>query len=246
MPKVVATVEARMNSSRVPGKVLMQVCGKPILWHIWDRIKAAKSVDEVVIATTENEKDNEIEKFCRENRIKYFRGSENNVLNRIVKTAEYFEADHIVQMTGDCPLVDPAIIDKCLGLYFQGHFDYFSNRLRPTYPCGTEVQVFPLSVLKRVEMLTQDPVDQEHGSYYIYNHPEIFRLGTFQAPDIFCPEKRWVLDYPEDFEFVRKVYEALYFKNHRFDTYDVLKFLEMNPEIENLNKARGVIVKNYL
>jgi spore coat polysaccharide biosynthesis protein SpsF len=138
------------------------------------------------------------------------------------------------------------LIDKCVEEFFKQKKDYVSNRLRPTYPCGLEVQAFSLETLKEVGSATQDPTDREHGSFYIYNHPEIFSLGTFVSPNLKCPEKRWVLDYPEDLEFMKIVYEALYPAKPDFDFYDVLRFLEFNPEVERLNSMHTVIVKNYI
>lgn len=248
--KIIATIEARMNSSRLPGKILKEVCQKPILQHIYERAKRATKVHQVAIITTLNPLDNATEAFCQKNNFDFFRGSEDNVLDRLISAGDYFQTDYIMQLTGDCPFVEPRLIDHCIDLYFDQNqkprFDYFSNRLRPTFPTGLDVQIYPLHVLKKVADLTQDPTDQEHGAFYIYNHPEIFKLGTFTSNNLKCPEKRWVLDYPEDFEFTKVVYEALYEKNPHFDHYDILRFLEKNPEVEKINDMHSLIIKNYI
>jgi spore coat polysaccharide biosynthesis protein SpsF len=244
--KIIATIEARMGSTRLPGKILMEVAGKPILQHITERVKRSKLIDEVVVATTTNALDDAVENVCKETKTDFFRGSEPDITARLVDTAHAFHATHIMQLTGDCPFVDPSLIDKCINKYKSSDFDYVSNRLTPTYPCGQDVQFFSVNTLKSVLEKTDDPIDREHGSYFIYNHPELYKLGTFVSPVMNCPEKRWVLDYPEDFEFIKVIYENLYKQNPEFDTFDILRFLEQNPEVEKINSMHSVIVKNYL
>lgn len=244
--KTIVTIEARMGSSRLPGKVLKEVCGKPILQHLIERIKRARLPDEVVVATTVNPLDDAIEALCKRIGCAFFRGSEPDITDRLIQTARAFKADLIAQTTGDCPLLDPALVDKAIALFRASKVDYVSNRLTRSYPCGQDVQVFPLAVMERVAARTSDPADREHGSYYIYTHPKEFTMKNFLAENgVRCPEKRWVLDYPEDLAFMRAVYESLYRSNPFFDTLDVLELLRRHPEIEGLNNMYPIDTTPY-
>src|SRR6266849_9654707 len=172
--KTVAIVQARMSSSRLPGKILRPVLGKPLLELLVERLKRTTSVDEVVIATTANEGDNEVESLTQRLGIGCFRGSEHDVLDRVLRAAQAASADVIVEITGDCPLIDFTVIDKLVDVYQKNSYDYVTNVLKRTYPRGLDTQVFATSVLEEVSRLTDDPVDHEHVSLYIYEHPERF------------------------------------------------------------------------
>lgn len=243
--KTIVTIEARMGSSRLPGKVLKEVCGKPVLQHLVERLRRCRLPDEIVVASTVNPLDDAIEALCGRIGVACFRGSEADILDRLIQAARSRGAELIAQTTGDCPLLDPEIVDRGIGLFRASEVDYVSNRLERTWPCGQDVQVFPLAVLERVAARTQDPVDREHGSYYIYTHPREFTMKNFQAPDLRCPAKRWVLDYPEDLEFMREIYGRLYPQKPDFDTYDVLALLEKHPDIEALNAKYPIDTTPY-
>jgi len=244
--RTIVTIEARMGSSRLPGKVLEDILGKPVLEHLIDRLRRARLPDAIVVATTVNPLDDAIEALCRRIGCDYHRGSEPDITSRLIATAKASGADLIAQTTGDCPLLDPEVVDEGIRLFRDSAVDYVSNRLERSYPCGQDVQVFPLSVLERVAASTSDPNDREHGSYYIYTHPREFAMRNFLAPDgIRCPEKRWVLDYPEDLEFMRRVYGALYPANPAFTTREVLAWLRAHPEAEAINAMHPIDTTPY-
>lgn len=243
--KIIVTIEARMGSTRLPGKVLMQVCNKPLLQHMIERLKRAILPDDIVVATTVNPKDDQIIKLCKKIKCSYYRGSEEDITDRLIKTAHYFNANIIVQTTGDCPLHEATVIDKAIKFYLKSNKDYISNRLDRTYPAGLDTQVYNVNILERVAKKTNDPNDLEHGSLYIYTHPKEFTIDNFKSEDINCPEKRWCLDYQEDYDFFKVIYEKLYPKNPQFNIYDVLELLKKEPELENINKMYPCDIKKY-
>ena len=165
--KIVATIEARMTSSRLPGKVLMPIMGKPMLAYLIERLKRSR-VDEIVVATTDRPTDDLIEQLATNLGVGCFRGSEEDVLGRVLLAAKSVGADVIVEITGDCPLIDPDIVDQVLDVYLSQQVDYASNTLKRTYPRGLDVQVFSTNLLDEVNILTSDPIDHENVSLYIY------------------------------------------------------------------------------
>ena len=169
--KIVATIEARMESSRLPGKTLSPILGRPMLELLLERVRRARRVDEVVVATTDHAADQPIEALARLLGAGCFRGSSDYVLDRVLRAAQAHQADLIVELTGDCPLLDPEVIDQVIEVFLSGEYDYVSNVLTRTYPRGLDTQVFPVRVLQEVASLTQDPADRENVSLYIYEHP---------------------------------------------------------------------------
>lgn len=235
--KIVSTIEARFASSRLPGKTLLKICGKPTLELIIERLKRSKFIDEIVIATTVNPDCNAIEELAKKLGVSCFRGSEEDVLDRVLKAAKAYKADIIVEITGDEPLIDPAVVDQVIDYYLKNDFDYVSNVLNRRYPRGLDTQVFAVSVLDEVSRLTNDPADRENVSLYIYEHPEKYKLGSVAAPDeLNHPDWRWTLDMEEDFEFLNTIYENLYKVKQDFDSYDVLNFLKKNPHVLKINE----------
>ena len=183
--KIVATIEARMNSSRLPGKVLKEVVGKPMLELMIERLHCVPSLDGIVIATTESVADDPVVALVNKLAISYYRGSEENVLQRVLDAARFHAIDVIVELTGDCPLIDPEIVEETIQLYLQSGKDYISNTLTRSYPLGMDTQIFSTNILSDVARRTNAPYDCEHVSLYIYRHPEIYSLGNLTAPDIF-------------------------------------------------------------
>ncbi|NFG60643.1 glycosyltransferase family protein [Clostridium sp. CMCC3677] len=239
--KIVATIEARMTSSRLPGKVLMEYCGKPNLQHIVERLKRSKVIDDVIVATTVNKEDNSIVELCKEIGCKYYRGSEEDVLLRVLESAKSVNADIIVEITGDCPMIDWRHIDKLVEIFFSGEYDYASNTLKRTFPRGFDTQVFPVGILEKVNKLTKNPVDHEHVSLYIYTNPEKFRLINWEAEEkMNYPEFEITLDTKEDYEFIKQIYEILYTKDSDFSAQDVIELLiknsEMIKQLENTHR----------
>ena len=235
--KTVAIIEARMTSTRLPGKHMLPVFGKPMLELLIERLKRANVLDQIVVATTQNSMDDVIEELAHRLGVGCFRGSEPDVLDRVLRAAHANEADVIVEITGDCPLIDPTIIDQVVRIYQKNIFDYVSNVQKMTYPIGMDVQVFSTVVLERVARLTQDPIDHEHVSLYIYEHPEIFSLFYLESD---LPEKYWnlrlTLDTQEDFQLIKAIYELLYPQNPAFTLYDIVDLLEKRKDLLKLNR----------
>jgi len=235
--KIVASIEARFASSRLPGKTLLEICGKPTLELIIERLRRSKFIDEIVIATTVSRDCDAIEDLAKKLNVGCYRGSEDDVLDRVLKAAKAYKADIIVEITGDETLIDTVIVDQVIDYYLKNNFDYVSNVLDRRYPRGLDTQVFAVSVLEEVSRLTNDPADRENVSLYIYEHPERYKLGSVRAPEeMNHPDWRWTLDTKEDFEFLKTVYEALYKVKKDFNSYDVLELLKKNPHILKINE----------
>jgi spore coat polysaccharide biosynthesis protein SpsF len=195
------------------------------------------SLDGIVVATTTNPSDDIVEQLTNHLGVGCFRGSEEDVLNRVLSAAKKFHCDVIVEITGDCPLIDPQIVEKILKYYLLHKYDYVSNVLKATYPNGMDTQVFSTEVLEKVSILTEDPIDHEHVSLFIYEHPERFSLYNIESD---LEEKyqniRLTVDTQEDFEFIRIIYEKLYPKNPEFCLKDILELLEDDKKLLNINK----------
>ena len=232
-----ATIEARMTSSRLPGKVLLPALGDPMLLHLVRRLKAVSSIDAIVIATTVNKSDQPIVDFAFANGIYVFRGSEENVLERVVGAAEMLNAQVIVEITGDCPIIDPILVEKTIQLYLDSQIDYVSNSLIRSYPDGMDTQVFSLENLKKSATLTSDPLDLEHVSRFMWQNPDIFSQLNLLAPtDLYWPELGLTLDEADDYQLLRKIIEALGPQNILFGCSDVIALLRKNPEWIEINR----------
>jgi spore coat polysaccharide biosynthesis protein SpsF len=234
--KIISTIEARFASSRLPGKTLLEICGKPTLELIIERLKRSKLIDEIVIATTVNPDCDPIEGLAKRLGVGCFRGSEDDVLDRVLKAAKAYKADIIVEITGDETLIDPTLVDDAINYYLKNNFDYVSNVLNRRYPRGLDTQVFATSVLDEVTRLTNDPADRENVSLYIYEHPQKYKLGSIEAPEeLNHPDWRWTLDTKEDFLFLKTIYESLYKVKKDFGAYDILEFIRKNPGVLEIN-----------
>lgn len=231
--KIICTIEARMSSSRLPGKVLMPLAGVPSLQFLVERIRRSRFVDDVIVATTVNERDDAIVELCKKTHCNYFRGSELDVLGRVLSTAKEFHGDIIVEITGDCPFVDYRYIDKMIKLFYSGQYDYARMY---DFPGGFGVQVYPTEILSRVDKLTNDPVDRVHVTYYIYTHAEDFRIASWNAKGIMnWPDGRVMLDERDDYELLDIIAKELYPDNEDFSAEDVVEFLIQNPKLVNIN-----------
>jgi spore coat polysaccharide biosynthesis protein SpsF len=234
--RTVCTIEARMTSSRLPGKVLLEAAGKPLLEHMVERLRRVRALDEIVIATTEEASSDPIVALAERLGIGCFRGSEEDVLARVLGAAQAHEAELIVETTGDCPLIDPGVIDTVIARFHDGEVDYCSNTLERTYPRGMDVQAFPAAVLAEVATLTDDPADREHVSLYIYEHPERYRLRSvvFDRPE--TAELRLTVDTPEDYALIAAIFEELYPRDPGFDLDAILTLLAARPDLAALNR----------
>jgi spore coat polysaccharide biosynthesis protein SpsF len=236
MPKIIDIVEARMTSSRLPGKVMLECQGKPMLGHMIERLKRSQELDGIVVATTTNSDDDVLEDLAGKLGVGCFRGSEDDVLDRVLQAAHEFNADIIVETPGDCPCLDWTILDDVVRAYHRRGHDYVSNNLKPSYPGGMDVQVFSTAVLEDVARRTSDPVDHEHVSLYIYRHPEIYKSSNVEAPaDQYDPGIKFLLDTLADFDFIRAAYDALYPTKPDFTCHDIITLMRRRPDLRAIN-----------
>ena len=234
--KTAIIVQARMTSTRLPGKIMKEVMGKPLLEYQVERIKRVKSKDEIVIATTRGDADRVIVDFCDRVSISCFRGSEQDVLSRYYEAAKAFNADVVVRLTSDCPLIDPSIVERVIRHYFDhsGDHDYVSNCLVRTYPRGMDTEVFPVRVLEEGFREASDPQDREHVTPFIYRQPQRYRLSNV-AYHRDCSSHRWTVDTEEDFVLIKRILEALYPAKPEFSAEDVLDLVERDPALSAIN-----------
>lgn len=233
--KVLTVIQARLGSTRLPGKVLMKIEGKTVLQHTIERVRASKKAGRIVVATTIKEEDLKIVKLCAGLGVSVYCGSEDDVLDRYYQAAKIIKADPVVRITSDCPLIDPEVIDRVIGFYFRTKQDYATNTFPPTYPDGQDVEVFSFSALKRAWKESRLASEREHVSLYIRNHPELFKITNLKYRQDLS-RKRWTLDRYEDYKFIKTVYRPLYRKNRIFGMNEVLNFLKKHPELEQLNQ----------
>jgi spore coat polysaccharide biosynthesis protein SpsF (cytidylyltransferase family) len=240
----VAIIQARMGSARLPEKVLMNIGDEPMLWHVYERATCASLVDQVVIATSTEPGDDEVAAFCEQRDISYFRGSETDVLDRYYQAARKQDADTIVRLTADCPLLSPPVIDRILRVYNQSTAAYVTNILEYTHPDGLDVEVFPFSALETAWEEATTPDEREHVTPYIRESEKYGNKNVENVIDTtrytFTDEEkilRWTVDYPSDLEFVREVYNHLTENGHRiFDQQSVFELLERIPELRTINQ----------
>ncbi len=230
---VVAIIQARMGSSRLPGKSLAEIEGRPMLWHVIQRVKRAKLVDRVVVATSIASVDDAIEKMCGENDVRCYRGSENDVLDRYYTAAQGEKASQVVRITADCPLIDPQVIDRVVGRFQTGDLDYASNAMVRTYPDGLDTEICSFSALERAWHEARKTSEREHVTPYL-------RSGKFRTANVENTSAlsylhcRWTVDEREDLDFVRAVYRQFRDKED-FLMDDVLQLLRDKPELEKVN-----------
>lgn len=231
----VAIIQARMGSTRLPGKTLRPLAGEPMLARVVNRTRRARRIEKVVVATTESARDEPIVTFCRERGWPCFRGSEEDVLDRYHAAAVAHGADPIVRITSDCPLIDSALVDGVLAAYAEGGCDYASNSLEPrTYPRGLDTEVVARSALDAAWREDRDPRWREHVTPFIYRHPERFRLRRI-ANDQDLSFHRWTVDTEEDYALVSRIYDAL--DGEAFGWKEVLALLEQHPDWMELNRG---------
>ena len=234
--KTVTIVQARMGSTRLPGKVLQDLAGEPMLARVVNRTCRAKTLQEVVIATTTNALDDVIVNLCKARDWPWFRGSEDDVLDRYYQAARKHQADLIVRITSDCPLIDPEIVDQVVREFLerQPEVDYASNTWpQRTFPRGLDTEVMRLDVLERAWREDSNPAWREHVTPYIYRNPDRFRIHNVLS-QVDYSAMRWTVDTLEDLAFVRQIYD--YFGHDRFSWREVLKVLEEHPEWLEINQ----------
>jgi spore coat polysaccharide biosynthesis protein SpsF len=236
--KIIAIIQARMSSTRLPGKVLMPLAGKHVLWHVVKRIRVCQTIAEVVVATSTDKSDEAIEAWCQSADVNCYRGSLNDVLDRFYQAGLIHGADVVVRITADCPAVDPTIVDEVVRGFLAGGYDYFG--LAGEFPDGLDCTVFSFSALARAWREAALPSEREHVGPYIEKHPEIFKSGSLKKFSGLS-HYRWTLDEPRDYEFLQRVFSRLYQQDQIFLASDILALLETEPELMQLNSD---IVRN--
>lgn len=231
--KIIAVVQARMGSSRLPGKVLLPLAGTPVLTHVLNRVTAAAGISSVLVATTLSAGDDPVAALALQNDVNVYRGSENDVLDRYYQAARTHHPDHVVRITADCPLIDPAVIDEVIGRHLAENVEYTTNTFLPTFPDGEDVEVFTFDALQRAWREARMPSEREHVTPYL-RVPGRFRTASVTlAPPV---NKRWTLDEPSDYDFIKGIYESLYEPSRPvFGMKDVLALLQREPERELIN-----------
>ena len=235
-----AVVAARMGSSRMAGKSMAVLAGRPSLAHIVARLRRSRHLDGIVVATPDGAENDPIRACARAQGVPCFSGSEDDVLGRTLGAARSVGAEVIVQVTGDCPLADPRIVDRVIEAYRRDRPDYAANCLARSYPDGMDVEVFSTAVLAEADRATTDPGDREHVSLYIYGHPERYRLLNVPAPpEHTWPDLRLTLDTPEDYRVIGAIYDRLYPNDPDFGLDETLAWLRAHPEVLTAGSAPG-------
>ena len=235
MQKLGCTIEARMGSTRLPGKVLKKVNGRSMLDLMVSRVRMVPEIGEIIIATTLNKNDDAIAEEARNLGVRFFRGSEDDVLSRVLGAVIENRFDKFVALTGDCPLIDPVIISKVIAEFGNKKIDYISNALIRSYPDGMDTQVLTQVALKKSSDLTKDTVEREHVTLHICRNPKIFQIKNFLAPDnLFWPELGLTLDQPEDLKLITGIFEY-FWPRLDFSCLEIIEYLNKNPKILSIN-----------
>lgn len=232
---ILGVIQARMDSTRLPGKVLLPILNKPVLAHIYERLKFATKIDEICISTSTKPSDDSIINFAENTGIKFFRGSDENLISRHLNAAKHFGADAIVRITADNPLIDPKIIDQLVDLFEKNpSIDFVNNNKVRTFPVGLDAEVIPIKTLEKFFPISENQIFYEYFiGMHIFEHPESFKsLGLeLKEPKLL----RWTLDFPEDYEFIKQIYTYLYHPGKIFYMDDILSLLDKHPELLKIN-----------
>nr|WP_090891254.1 glycosyltransferase family protein [Evansella caseinilytica] len=232
--KKTAIIQARMGSSRLPGKILKQVDGKPLLAYQVERVRQAAAIDDIVIATTTHFADDEVVDFCKKHDLSYYRGDEDDVLSRYYEAASEYKADVVIRLTSDCPVIDPKVIDRTVGVFIHHDYDYVSNTLQRTYPRGMDTEVVSFSTLQKAYNAAVKPFEREHVTPYIYRNPLQFHLkNVAYSKDVGF--HRWTVDTIEDFLLIKNIIQSLYPDNPDFTLEDILALLEKHRDWVEIN-----------
>ncbi len=238
--KIVTVIQARMSSTRLPGKVMLPILSKPLLIRMIERVTAATLVEDIVIATSTNTDDDAIDKLCEQEKIKCFRGHLTDLLDRHYQVGKKFGAEAVVKIPSDCPLIDPKVIDKVLQHYISNadKFDYVSNLHPATYPDGNDVEVVSFSALARAWKEAAKDFEREHTTPYIWENPDKFRIANvvWETGLNYSTTHRWTIDFDEDYQFIKNIFEELYPCNPTFSLNEILDLVERNPQLADINR----------
>lgn len=224
-PKVLAIIQARMSSSRLPGKVMLDLNGEPTIVRIIDRLRKARSVDEIVVATSLDKSDDPLFELLCDKKIECFRGDLEDVLSRFIGVLTNSDAEVVIRITADCPLVMPKLIDQMVQDFISSEFDYLSNTITPTFPDGLDVEIFTKQALLKLSLMSLSSQEREHVTLGIRNRPEQFRTKNFMSTKDLSG-LRWTVDYEEDFVFIKGVYSHFEKRESDFEYAEVLHLLE--------------------
>lgn len=233
----ITIVQARMSSTRLPGKIMKSILGKSVLEHQLERMSYSQNCGQIIVATSTNPKDDILELFCKEKGIEIFRGDENDLLDRHYQCAMKYQAKVIAKIPSDCPLIDYRIIDEVFEEFDSNNFDFYSNLHPATYPDGNDVEIFTIDALTRAVNEASRTLEREHTTPYFWENKDKFTQGNFvwDSGMDYSMSHRFTIDYQEDFDFIEAVFNHLYPMNAKFSLDDILELLENNPEIYELN-----------
>lgn len=237
-PMIVAIIQARMASTRLPAKVLADIVGYPMLWHVVNRVRLARSIDRVIVATSREAADDSIAQFCHDQHIECFRGDENDVLDRFYRAGKSYGANIVVRITADCPLIDPQVIDKVVNTFCVGGADYATNTLRYTYPDGLDTEVCSLAALEIAWKEAHRPSEREHVTSYLRNSGKFHVCNVEHERDLSARQLRWTVDEPLDLEFIQAVYRHLWPQRRgAFFLDEILQLLDKEPQLMTINQG---------
>jgi spore coat polysaccharide biosynthesis protein SpsF (cytidylyltransferase family) len=232
---ILVIIQARMSSQRLPGKVLRTILGRPMLELQIERILRCKKIDQLIVATSINQEDDPVEALCQKIETPCFRGDLTNVLDRFYQAARQYNPQHVVRLTGDCPLADPMLIDDLIEFYMAQGCNYASNCQEPTLPDGLDAEIFSFETLARTWQEAKLPSHLEHVTSFMKSQPQQFTIACYKYhKNLSC--HRWVVDEPEDLEFVRRIYENLYPLNPEFGTEDIVALLKRDAKLIEINQ----------
>lgn len=235
---IICIVQARVSSSRLPGKVLKPILGKPMILHELERLKRSKRIDKIVLATSQDESDNGLADMVVADGYEVYRGSLDDVLDRYYQCARTYQTDHVVRITGDCPVIDWRIVDTVIEKHLTEKNDYTS--LSEEYPDGLDTEIVRFSVLEQAWHDARLASEREHVTLYIRNHVDMFQCGQITCSQN-LNQMRWTVDEPRDFQFIQQVYEELYPGNTDFAMNDILALLDKKPQLQFINDG---IIRN--
>ena len=229
---VTCIIQARISSTRLPGKILLPGYNKSLLMHMIERLKKSKLIKEIIIATTINKIDDLIVDLCKKNKIKYFRGNPTNLLDRYYKCAKKYKVENILRVTSDCPLMDSDLVDKVIKKYFLLKSDYMSNVHPPTFPDGFDIEVFNFKALKKTFSKAKKNYEKEHVTPYMWDNNKNFKVDNYLNKGENSYNKfRLTMDYKEDYYLISKIFNSLYPKDKYFKLSKILNFLKRNNKI---------------
>lgn len=239
MRSTIVYLQARISSTRLPGKVLLDINGEPMIKRQIDRILQSKKIDGLVVLIPDSSENDGLNAELVKLGVDVFRGSEIDVLQRFLDASQTYKTHNIVRLTADCPLIMPSILDDMIMKFSKVRPDYLSNTLIETFPDGLDIELFATSSLRKLSALNLSGLEREHVTLGIYNRPNMFRLENFES-SVDLSSQRWTVDYPEDFDFVKGVFAYFKGAESSFTISDVLRYIEINPII-NANKTSSAL-----